>query len=246
MERTRMAAGDVASFIAAGAAVLALVGAYVQYVLRRSLLPSAEFDVEYQSLRLYYGYLVGEVSAVIRNAGSNMLIVKKVRFRARFITSTEDIEPWKTDRPGDCVEPNLRGRISPKEGIERDPGLIPHEGVSPAEASMASSLSDPSPLTEDEVEAAKEGEFVDFVRERTFVQPGVTQRYRKPMLLPPDVSVVNILGSFDYSVQIGWLTKKLIWIFARPPEDLDWRDGIDNHTVRRSFAIATLGPHDGV
>jgi hypothetical protein len=74
-------------------------------------------------------------------------------------------------------------------------------------------------------------------KDRTFIQPGVTQRYRKPVQFPAGVEVLNLLGSFDYRIQVKGLTRALLGLAAQPPTDMDWRGGIRYHTVRRSFSV---------
>ena len=80
------------------------------------------------------------------------------------------------------------------------------------------------------------------LRPRTFIQPGVTQRYRKPFAMPTEATVLHVWGAFDYRIQISGLgTRALIALVARPPHDLDWRKGIRAHTVRRTFSLSELG-----
>lgn len=83
-----------------------------------------------------------------------------------------------------------------------------------------------------------------FVMEsRTFIQPGVTQRYRKPVMMPIAARALHVWASFDYRIETKGLTRALIGLAAQPPTDMDWREGIRNHTVRRTFSLATLpGP----
>jgi hypothetical protein len=83
------------------------------------------------------------------------------------------------------------------------------------------------------------GEHWFFVMEsRTFVQPGVTLRYRKPIVMPVEAPLLHVWGSFDYRIEARRLTHALIGLAARPPTDMDWREGI-RHTVRRTFPLAT-------
>jgi hypothetical protein len=83
------------------------------------------------------------------------------------------------------------------------------------------------------------GEHWFFVMEpRTFIQPGVTQRYRKPIVMPVEAQVLHVWGSFDYRIKTKGLTRALIGLAAQPPTDMDWREGIRNHTVRRTFSLA--------
>jgi len=73
---------------------------------------------------------------------------------------------------------------------------------------------------------------------RTFIQPGAVQRYRKPIALPSDTVLIHIWAAFDYRMDLHAPTRFLIRLFARPPKDLDWRRGIDNHTIRRTFYVS--------
>ena len=70
---------------------------------------------------------------------------------------------------------------------------------------------------------------------RTFVQPGVVQHYRKPIAIQGSPTLVHVWGAFNYRIELGWITKLLIGWLAAPPKDLDWRNGIENFTVRRTF-----------
>ncbi len=77
-------AGAIAAIVTAMAAVLAVGGGYVQFVLKRSLLPSVEFDVDFEMHHSGSTQLIGEVSCVIKNLGSSMLIVTNVKCRIRY------------------------------------------------------------------------------------------------------------------------------------------------------------------
>jgi hypothetical protein len=57
-----MSWGDAASWITAVVAIAALAGSYVQFVLKPSFLPSAEFDVDFLPLYRDGEYLYGEVA----------------------------------------------------------------------------------------------------------------------------------------------------------------------------------------
>jgi hypothetical protein len=85
-----------------------------------------------------------------------------------------------------------------------------------------------------------------FVMEpRTFIQPGVTQRYRKPVVMPSEAQVLHVWGAFDYRIQTKGLTRLLIGLAAPPPPDIDWREGIRAHTVRRTFSLAATSDAGG-
>lgn len=183
-------ASDVASLVTATVVSLAAFGGYVQFVLKRSLLPSVEFDVDLTSIHNGSNQLIGELSFVIKNTGTSMLIVTNVQYKGRY-RLIDDVEDFRAENP---LEPLLRGRIP---------------------AAGWSVLLGP----------------------RTFVQPGVTQRYRQTIALPARACVLQVLGSFDYRIEVGPVTRVLVSLFARPPKDMDWRRGIKDHTVRRTFTL---------
>lgn len=60
--------GDAAQVVTAAAALVALGGGYVQFVLKRSLGFLAEFDVNFAPVARGPAYLVGEIEVSIRNA----------------------------------------------------------------------------------------------------------------------------------------------------------------------------------
>jgi hypothetical protein len=187
-------AGDVASVVTATVALLVVVGGYVQFVPKRSSLPCVEFDVDFTTQYRGSKQIVGEVSCMIRNVGSSMLVVSNVRCRVRYRLADD---PEDSHGP---IEPNLRHAVRQS-----------HDGP---------------------------GSWFCLVEQRTFVQPGVTQRYRKPIATPVGVVLLDVVGSFDYRIEIGGITYFLIGIFARPPKDLDWRKGISKHTARRMISIS--------
>jgi hypothetical protein len=61
---------DVSTALTAAAAVAALCAGYVQFVLKRSVLPFAEFDVDFIPLYQTTSWLFGEIDLIIKNQGS--------------------------------------------------------------------------------------------------------------------------------------------------------------------------------
>jgi hypothetical protein len=94
-------AGDIASVVTALAAAIAVTGGYLQFVVRRSLLPAVEFDLEFTTVYSGSTQIIGELACVIRNVGSSMLIVTNVKCRGRYRLA-EDREGLYG---GDLVEP---------------------------------------------------------------------------------------------------------------------------------------------
>jgi hypothetical protein len=207
----RVTPGDIAALLVAVAALLTLVGGYVQYVLRRTGLGQVEFDLELTHHYRGPKQLIVEISCVIKNVGSSMVIVENVQLRAKYRKSRD---PEET-RGG--VEPALAHVIKPVKAEYENPKYDPKRKL----------------LTED---------WFWVLRPRTFIQPSVTQRYRKPFAISAEAQVLHVWGAFDYRIQIGGAgTRALIGLVARPPRDLDWRKGIRAHTVRRTFSLSEPG-----
>ena len=230
---------DAAVIVTGATAVIALAGSYVQFVLKRTVLPSAEFDVEFMPYVRGSVQLVGEVALVLMNVGPTTLIVTDVRCRIVYRLKN-DVE----ERAGeDPAEPCFAHKMTP---------FIPAMAVSqmpssPAVSSMPEMPSSPS-IPSVPVASGQSWDTVGtypgwltMVRSRTFIQPGVTQYYRKPIVLPVNTQLIHIWGAFDYPLKFGpvssFLTRKL-----GPPQnnqnELNWQKGISNHTIRRTFVVS--------
>lgn len=213
------ALGNVAAIVAAVTALAVAAGGYIQFVLKRSVLPSAEFDVDFTAYARGDTQLIGEMDLIFRNAGTTTLIVTGVRSRGRYRCRSdgEVLQP-------DLVEPQFTWKVG-LGGVQA--------GLSQPSSSVSSSI--PSSVAA-APPAALPG-WLPVVSDRTFIQPGVTQHYRKPVSLPADAQLVHIWASFDYYIEMSRATRFLIRWLAAPPKTLDWRCGISNHTVRRTFLI---------
>jgi hypothetical protein len=69
--------------------------------------------------------------------------------------------------------------------------------------------------------------------QRSFIQPGVTQTYRKPLTVPGKAVLIHVWAAFEYHIPVGPLTGLLARILihhAETPKRLDY-------TVRRTFAV---------
>lgn len=112
--------GTVASLVTATVALVALVGGYVQFVLRQGLLPAIEFDVEFAVTHRGVTQLIGEPTLVVRNLGSNTLILTNVRCRIRYRLETDPEERWR-----DGVQPVLAHKV-PEFFIARSRTFVQH------------------------------------------------------------------------------------------------------------------------
>jgi hypothetical protein len=51
-------------------------------------------------------------------------------------------------------------------------------------------------------------------REKRFIQPGVTQWYRKPLVFPTNTCLITVWGAFEYELSVGWVTNFLASRYA--------------------------------
>lgn len=174
--------GDVAAIITATVALVALVGGYVQFVVRRVLLPCIEFDVEFLTLRCSPSdQSVGEILCRIRNHGPAVGHVMNVRCRVRY---------------------RLAGESGEKQGEPAFAHKLPAEG------------------------------FLVLDPERRFIQPGVTQWYRKPVALPANTCLIHVWGRFEYELSAGKISEFVGRLLRQPHEE-----NPIPYVVRRTFII---------
>jgi hypothetical protein len=232
---------DAAALVTTATVVVVAAASYVQFILKRSVLPSAQFDVHFVPYVRGAVFLVGEIEMVFKNVGSTMLIVTGVRSRIRYRLSGDGDVPLV----GDPAEPGFYNKV-PTSGsagiaISTSSSLPASSSSGASNTSITSPSSVPSSDPRETANAVHPG-WLELVRERTFIQPGVTQDYRKPIVLPTATQLVHIWGAFDYQINTGRATRFLIKWLAAPPGNLDWRDGVENHTARRTFLIPTELP----
>jgi hypothetical protein len=233
---------DAATSVTAVTAVTAVAGGYVQFVLKRSVLPSAQFDIQFTPYVRGESQLVGEVELVFKNVGSTMLVVTGVRSRVRYRLKNDP----EMRALNDIAEPAFPSKVLPDPTLAAGGQLSSSLPSSPPSAASRVPVASPhAPAAGREFQAAAAAAhpgWLGLVQERTFIQPGVTQCYRKPIALPADTQLVHIWGAFDYHIDMGPVTRFLVKWLATPPKDLDWRRGIDNHTARRTFLIPAVLP----
>ena len=173
---------DIAAIITASTALVAVVGGYVQFVVRRTLLPCLEFDVEFLTLSCSPSdQSVGEILCKIRNRGPAVGYVTNVRCRVRY-------------------------RITGESGEMRGEPRFPHE--------------------------LPPGGFLVLDPEKRFIQPGVTQWYRKPLALPANTCLIHVWGRFEYELSAG-IISEFVGSLVRQPHE---KNPIE-YVVRRTFSI---------
>lgn len=270
--------GDIAAGVTALAAVGALVAGYVQFVLRKWLLPSVEFDVDFTAFCPDHGHVLGEVACVVTNTGSNMLVVTRVRCRMSYRCAGEGrfrksavpevqrpllqgreehepiepafphpVEPFSSKSAWLLILPRPRGGssteyISAMPTSQSAAGSDSPRGTQAVSASISAISPGGAPAKSASEGSAPIGRSMnESSADRTFVQPGSKQVYRKPIILPVDAQLLHVWGAFDYRIRMSRTSRWLVRIFNKPPEDLDWRSGVENHTVRRTFKVAASG-----
>ena len=189
--------GDIAAIIAAVAALLALIAGYVQFVLRRALLPCLEFDVEFLTLSRSTSSdeSIGEVVLRIRNEGPAVGYVTNVRCRVRYRLAGESGVVPEDSTQAPPGEPDFTYRLPAKDFFYLD--------------------------------RKKE------VNQKRFIQPGVTQWYRKPLAFPANTCLISVWGQFEYVLQAGKITKFLAALLREPRET-----NPIPYAVRRTFTLS--------
>jgi hypothetical protein len=235
--------GDAAALVTAAAAIAAVAGGYVQFVLKPSFLPSAEFDVDFVPLLRDRDCLYGEIAVVITNVGSNTLVVQNVRCIVRYSTDEPAVGTRpRLSEPQFAKLPTPQGEEAFVEHVAQPeraavPGSAPsisHPGASNVTIAKDTAVS----------EAPRRRVWLLLVRSRTFIQPGVTQRYRKPLTLHPRTRLVDVVAAFDYRFKLRRTRRFLVKLSDPAVEELDWTLGISNHTVRHTIYVPPLVPHD--
>ena len=67
---------------------------------------------------------------------------------------------------------------------------------------------------------------------KRFIQPGITQWYRKPLLFPVDTCLIAVWSAFEYELAVSRLTSVVAWLLRQPRAP-----NPTPYMVRRTFAI---------
>jgi hypothetical protein len=190
---------EITAIITAVAALIALVGGYVQFVVRRAILPCVEFDVDLVMLRSDAHQKVGDIVCTVKNVGPGSGYVANVQGRVRYSLDDESsVGP-------DGIEPDLPHRVLPPADSEATPASILGSGA----FAFAKNWSP------------------------AFIQPEVTQWYRKPLMVPADAVLVTVWAAFEYHTDVGPISRMLAKVLSQPAA----RQGMVKYTVRRTFGL---------
>ncbi|MBB3082642.1 hypothetical protein [Geodermatophilus sabuli] len=208
--------------LAAAAALAAVIGGYLQFVVRRSLLPCIEFDVALTLLQPSAAATrVAEVTLSIKNVGPGVGFVKNVRCRVLYrLVGELDLHP-------NGVEPQFAHRLADIAN----------------RLSNGDAGSDTAVRSEPPDRAAEAGKIVRLTNpgdDPRFIQAGVTQWYRRPLTFPADADLVRIRGEFDYATGAGPIRRAVAKLAL--PELAAQKGSLKRavpYTVRRTFAVTT-------
>ncbi len=208
-----MTAAELISLITLVVGVAVAVGGYVRFVLVRANV-GAQFDIEFSSLGLVNGQPAGDMALVITNLGSNLLVVTRVSYRVKYATEAD------AGAPGHDSEPQFSASVMPSGWVALFGGPTLRKNALRRENRARRKAGKPK-----------------VVEPRSVISQGGAQAYRKPLTFPDGTGAAAIWGSCDYHVNIGAIERFLVRAILRPPADLDFTHGLDNHQVRRTFRI---------
>jgi hypothetical protein len=143
-------------------------------------------------------------------------------------TIGEIVCTMKNMGPGSGYVANVQGRVRYRLNSESEPGP---DGVEPAFPYLIQPTADAGVTPASILER---GGFV-FAKKQppAFIQPKVTQWYRKPIMVPADAVLIHIWAAFEYRTEVGRIGHALARIFAQPAGRRD----VVNYAVRRTFAV---------
>jgi hypothetical protein len=128
--------------------------------------------------------------------------------------------------PGAGYVANVQGRVM--YSLDGETGMK-HDGIEPAFGHLVQ----PQKTTEPTPRLILRSGFLFAPKwPRAFIQPGVTQVYRKPLTVPDEAVLIHVWAAFEYDIPVGPLRRLLAGILLHyaGPKQL-------SYTVRRTFAV---------
>jgi hypothetical protein len=150
---------------------------------------------------------------VTRKTGDIVLTVKNVGPGAGYVTNVQGRVRYTLDGEvevgPDGIEPAFRHRVEPRRApSSTHPRILGQSGFL-----FATKWS------------------------QAFVQPGVTQMYRKPLAVPGEAVLIHVWAAFEYRLPVRRFGRMLARLFihhGKTPTRLDY-------TVRRTFSVDSAG-----
>lgn len=198
--------------------------AYTKFVIERGIFPPAQFDIQCNTLGLQHNRVVLEVLIILKNIGSSVLIVNNLSVNLRYLINNDEPTFRDIKEPTDWY---LLGRLNFPHCLKEEAYYL--SAVDPGVCSICSSCSDDKDFPDHDL---------CILGHRTFVKPGVEQRYTYITSVPESASYVKILASFEYPKDHSLLKN-----FSM---DLSRRLGLINynlkkikrrHTCERAFKV---------
>jgi hypothetical protein len=226
----------IASLIAASAGIVVAAGGYFQFVLRRSVFPCIEFDVDLIPMATELpGPLVADVVLCIKNVGPGVGFINSVQCRVRYNIRDDALTPSSKY----AGEPEFTQLLSNCAVASGTVAAQSHQSCI-ADRELQAQAGDDT-QTGDERDA---DQFTQILTGsgclrvapkafKLFIQPGVTHRYRKPLIFEHDeVQLVHVWAAFEYHLRVGNLAWSLARLLVERPDARDVR-----YTIRRTFHI---------
>ena len=205
--------------------VVAVVGgiwAYTKFVVVRGILPPAQFDVQLRSVGAQEGGQVQKVLEIVtqlRNLGSSPLVVRNLWIDLLYVDREDELELIQ-DHPGSAV---LCGRLRFPRKL-RDLLAAPHAVRKAQMLELGLCREDSTRRRRRRKAAWREPRGLPVAPYRTFVQPGVEQRYTYVTALPESASLVLVHAAFYYEPGGSPLQRGLFRLFQS--------FGLVGHTLR--------------
>jgi hypothetical protein len=162
---------------------------------------------------------VGEVVCSIKNVGPGVGFIANVQCRVRYRRADE------SGAGPDDLEPAFAHKLAGKEQRLKGPRNPPKSNAAVRKKTTPGHDGKDEPILGDSAFYLAEGQ-------HNFIQPGVTQWYRKPLAFPGDASLIHVWAAFTYHTEAGKINHFLARLTQQRPEP------VVIYTARRTFAMA--------
>ena len=199
LDRLKAIQEIVSGFAALAGGVLVGLWAYTKYVLERSLLPPAQFEVGCQVVGCQHSHTVLEITLHLKNVGTSALVANDLRVDVLYLDST--------DQPSLFIDPSRAtfGRLRFPHSLRKKLLM----GTADSNAALVRETT-----TSEAARSVPTPRGILLLEHDTFVQPAVDQVYGLATTVPESVSIVLVWASFRYA-QRPSIGQKVILRVAR-------------------------------